>query len=504
PTRRSTRQWRTATRCDGGGLFASVSQRLYVTAYRPHGEISTDELTDPIARHRNGSAEHQRYVLGLSQKAAQGTPLDVTKVLRSLRADQDDALHVRYGQHVIHEVGRLEERSQRYVVERPHQQCPYRPAEQRGQNEAAGLEQEPIKNDRRTHGRRGPDEIQRIVFRNVPLEVSAHPGAHEEAHRRVGRAGREPPCDPLDILERGRNDNRRERRDHRPPLRVLPVRPEIPVPGEQLLGNVRGAADHENRSDPEHDVPLAIDPLVALVEQCAQFETPLPFPKRGRCCSHSLPVSPMRPSVGNRSSGLGPAVLFLGLFDFTEAQDGLAPYREHPGSEPSIHDERPMERHREEFLGDPEAVTPLVECHFHALEYRSADQQKEGPWEALVTRVERGNPVHAVEVSAESEHHRKREEKVEHRDVSGSEGGVAHQSLMPGAVPIRPEARLYVDGETRHADDAPENRDAANLFGARERLGGDLPPGANQPSVPDASEGAQNDQLAPEERSIIE
>src|SRR5262249_30217140 len=105
---------------------------------------------------------------------------------------------------------------------------------------------------------------------------------------------------------------------------------------------------------------------------------------------------------GLRARGRLPRGILFRLFDFEQAQDGLTPYRNHPGCQPSIHDERPMERHREELLGNPEAVAPLVERDFHALEHRGGDQEKERPREAQNRGVQSWNAIPPVQVSAQS------------------------------------------------------------------------------------------------------
>src|SRR5713101_8244731 len=74
---------------------------------------------------------------------------------------------------------------------------------------------------------------------------------------------------------------------------------------------------------------------------------------------------------------------------------------------------------------------------------------------------------------------------------------------MPRSVPVRPEAGLDIDREAGGANDAPQNRDPPNFFGAIERLTCYLTAGPDQPAVPDAGKHSQDDQLAPEQRTVI-
>src|SRR5258706_1961274 len=84
------------------------------------------------------------------------------------------------------------------------------------------------------------------------------------------------------------------------------------------------------------------------------------------------------------------------------------------------------------------------------------------------------------------------------------EGGVAHQSLMPCAIPVRPEACLDVNRKARHSDDAPQHCDATNFLGAGKWLRSYLATGPNNPSVPNAGERTQGDQFAPEKSAIVQ
>jgi hypothetical protein len=104
-------------------------QRFDISADWPHCEISADELTYPVAGNGQRSAKCQRNILSLSKKTAKRAPLDVPQVFGRLRSDVNDPLHVGDGQDVIHEMRGLQERSERYVVESPDQQCPYGRAE---------------------------------------------------------------------------------------------------------------------------------------------------------------------------------------------------------------------------------------------------------------------------------------------------------------------------------------------------------------------------------------
>src|SRR5271170_6775360 len=96
------------------------SNSLDVSADRPHCEVASDKLADPITEHRQRATEQQRYVLRLAEKAAQRTAFDMPHVFGRLRADVNDALNVGNGENVMHELHWLEERRERYVVEAPH------------------------------------------------------------------------------------------------------------------------------------------------------------------------------------------------------------------------------------------------------------------------------------------------------------------------------------------------------------------------------------------------
>src|SRR5262245_43648339 len=190
---------------------------------------------------------------------------------------------------------------------------------------------------------------------------------------------------------------------------------------------------------------------------------------------------------------------FLGLFDLEQAQNGLPPHGEHPAREPPVNDERPMERYGEDLLGDPQAMAPFIGGDRHAFQNGGADQQKEGPGETLVCAVERRNTEATVEVGAYRQHGRKRKEEVEHGNVRRSQRGVAHHGLMPGAVPVRPEAGFHVDRQATDPHDAPQNGDSPNLFRALTWLADHRASCADQPSEPSAGKHAQGDQFAPEQ-----
>src|SRR4030095_2096071 len=56
-----------------------------------------------------------------------------------------------------------------------------------------------------------------------------------------------------------------------PPLPILPVGPEIPVPREQQLGDVGRRRDDRQGRDPEDQVPLVVEEAVLLVQQGAEL-----------------------------------------------------------------------------------------------------------------------------------------------------------------------------------------------------------------------------------------
>src|SRR6185437_8062270 len=127
----------------------------------------------------------------------------------------------------------------------------------------------------------------------MPLEVTPNPRGHEKAYAGVSRAGGKTPGRPLDVLERGWNDDGGEGGDDRPPLGILPIGPEIPVAGEQQPRDIRRSRDDEDCGDPEDRIPGAVNPLVFRVEQVAQCEPALSLGRRRCgyrwCCRHASP-----------------------------------------------------------------------------------------------------------------------------------------------------------------------------------------------------------------------
>src|SRR5207245_11427184 len=104
-----------------------------------------------------------------------------------------------------------------------------------------------------------------------------------------------------------------ERRDDGPPLAVLPVRPEVPVSGEEEFGDIRGGPDDERGRDPEDQIPLVIEPPILFVKQCPQtFALSISRRHRGGSCSHSrfpfLPHSGRTPPDPPRPSAAGGCV----------------------------------------------------------------------------------------------------------------------------------------------------------------------------------------------------
>src|SRR3984893_3236371 len=260
---------------------ATISDCLDVSANRPHGEVAPYKLTDPITEHRQRAAKEQRHVLCLPEKAAQRAAFNMPHVFRGLGADISDALDVGDRKNVVHELHRLQERSERNVVEAPYQHRPYRSADKRRQHETLRSHQQPVQNDCLWNSGNLPDEIHRKGFSHVPLEVPADPRGHEKAYAGVGRAGGKAPCDPLYPLERGGDDDGGEGGNDGPPLRILPIGPEIPVAGEQKARDIRRSRDDENGGDPEYRVPGAIEPLVLGVQQVAKRKSALSLGRRG-------------------------------------------------------------------------------------------------------------------------------------------------------------------------------------------------------------------------------
>src|SRR5919202_3429717 len=92
------------------GSFIPTAPRSEALDEAPDGpdrEPAGDQLADPVASNGHCRAEHQRHVLRFFEEAAQGAVFDETQVFRRLAAQVLDALHVRDGQDVTHELGRL-------------------------------------------------------------------------------------------------------------------------------------------------------------------------------------------------------------------------------------------------------------------------------------------------------------------------------------------------------------------------------------------------------------
>ncbi len=62
----------------------STSQGFDVASDRPHGQIASDELTDPVASEGRSTAERERNVLRLTQETAERAAFDKPQVFRRL------------------------------------------------------------------------------------------------------------------------------------------------------------------------------------------------------------------------------------------------------------------------------------------------------------------------------------------------------------------------------------------------------------------------------------
>src|SRR5919199_6913625 len=318
-------------------LMPPRSEALDEAPDRPDRQPAGDQLANPVAGNGYCRAEDQRHVLRFFEEAAQRAILDQSQIFRRLAAEVLDALHVGDGQNVSHELGRLQVRRQRHVVAYPERKRPHHAAQDGGQDETLRLEQDPIQEDRRRNDGGRPDEYERITDEPLPLEHASHPGAQKHGHGGVRRASWEAPRQPLDVLQRGGDDDERERRNDWPPLAVLPVRPEVPVTGEQEFGDIRGGADDKGRRNPEDQIELVVEPAISLVQQAPQL---LAFSLRrgdsSSSCSHvGLPLT-----CGLRDS------LVLGVFglflDTEQPQCTPRPQREDARCDPAVRDERPV------------------------------------------------------------------------------------------------------------------------------------------------------------------
>jgi hypothetical protein len=203
------------------------------------------------------------------------------------------------------------------------------------------------------------------------------------------------------------------------------------------------------------------------------------------------------------AAGTSTRVGLLGGLDLEQTDDGLAPDREHPTRQPAIQDERPMELHREKLLRNPETMPPFVEGHLQHLEDRRGYQQKKRPRKSLIFSVDRWQAIPPVQIRTHRQRDRQGKPKVEHGDVRRGQRRITHHRLMPRPVPVRPEAGHNRDGQARRTHQAPQHRQASDLFLARQRLLLHFQARANEPAEPRPCEETNRDELRPEQRAIV-
>ena len=75
---------------------------------------------------------------------------------------------------------------------------------------------------------------------------------------------------------------------------------------------------------------------------------------------------------------------------------------------------------------------------------------------------------------------------------------------MPRAVPIGPETGLQINRKAGHANQAPQDGHPSDLFGPLNRLAFHLAASPDQPAQPSTGEYAEDNQLRPEQRPIIQ
>ena len=123
-----------------------------------------------------------------------------------------------------------------------------------------------------------------------------------------------------------------------------------------------------------------------------------------------------------------------------------------------------MERRREDLLGNPQAVGPLVERNLDDLGHRRSEQKEKGPGKSLARTIGLGNPIAPVEVHPEDQHDRHREAVEEHWNVARRECRIPHHRLMPRTIQIRVETCHPVQMETDQANLSPKNGNPPHLF----------------------------------------
>src|SRR4029453_17740029 len=128
---------------------------------------------------------------------------------------------------------------------------------------------------------------------------------------------------------------------------------------------------------------------------------------------------------------------------------------------------------------------------------------EERPWEAVLGPVHLGQPVPAVQVGADGEGDPQREEEEEHGDVGGRQRGVADGRLRPVAVLVGPEAGHDVEDHAGGPDQAPEDRDAADLLAVGHRLGDQRAAAPYQASPPPQRGPRHADHLGDEQAAVV-
>src|SRR5712691_6954105 len=110
-----------------------------------------------------------------------------------------------------------------------------------------------------------------------------------------------------------------------------------------------------------------------------------PSATRGSAATATQLIEPTETSLGDDGFPTSGCLrrLDLGL-NAQQSNDRLRPEGEDARRQPPVEHERPVEWNREDLLGDPEAVAPLVHRHLEHLSDRCGDEEEEGPREALL------------------------------------------------------------------------------------------------------------------------
>ncbi len=124
-------------------------------------------------------------------------------------------------------------------------------SDHRGQRPVSGQQQDDVQDDgaRQQGGRH--DEVVGVVGPPPPGGNDRDPFPREQGEDRDRGSKGLPIVHPIVVLEGGTKGNGRDRRHDRPPLPILPVQPEVPVPRQQVEVHVERAddGDEQNRNE---------------------------------------------------------------------------------------------------------------------------------------------------------------------------------------------------------------------------------------------------------------